>query len=496
MKIKKILSVMIILSMTIFIVGCGGDEDANSFPTEPIEIVSMGITDSLNSFKEETKDSVMNLNSYIGLSQDELDKPHVQINLDLETEDGTATLYYKSMQNDAKDKASLTLGVIADGQEAQTSVNFTGNDMIMSFFTVEEPMVKYTGVDSSLKSLSPMDRYVKALELGDSKMFSDSWSDDVSKLQTNMNTNLTSDSVILSKETIKYHDVDVEADLYSVEIDESYGGTLLADLFKALSNNEDVYSYLTAMENSDGLLTLKSLENVVNDENKLSQTTVTANVYLQEETFLACNLSFDTPDGKFIMENNYYTKDIDRHVISKVVFPSGVTLNNTHTVYASDTGRQDNLNFEMTVKGSDEPLKIVSENKITENGDNYSKEFKITYSGVAEGDGIVSSLGESKGKYEAVTSGDNANGTFSGTYTSKDPEEGVQNTDYSGTTVLSSTAPEITLPEFIEGSGVEFSNVDKLKAYLNQDGDSPTKGVDNLYEQQATALMWMLRFNL
>ena len=496
MKLRKILLLLIISSMIIFTTSCGGDDSQSgqSFPTEPIEIVSMGIVDSMDCFKDETKNSTMNLSSYIGLNKEDLEKPQVQINLDLETEDGIATLFYKALQNDSSDKASVSLGLSSDGQEAETSVTFSGNEMIMSFFTVEEPMVKYTSDFSASKGMNPFDRYVNALQLGNSLVFEDTWSSDISKLSSDINANLTSENVAVTDGTVLYHGVDVESKVYTLTADESTAGTLLKDLYNAMYNDEDVNSYLTAMENSDGLNTLKSVAAVVNDEGKLAQTKLTAVVYVQEETFLACDMYFQTPNGNFNIENNYYMNGSDRHIVSKVLFPAGVTLTNTHTVYdQGDNTREDNMTFEMNVEGSNEPLKIVSNNMITEKGDNYKKDFNITYSGV-EDDGS-SSMGNMAGTYEAVTSGNDVNGNFTGTYTSNDPEEGEQTMNYTGTAVMSESSPEIIVPEFIEGSGVMFSDVDKLKAYLNQDGESPTTGIDNQFEQKSTAIMWMLRFN-
>ncbi|HKK96509.1 MAG TPA: hypothetical protein VJ916_09390 [Anaerovoracaceae bacterium] len=495
MKIKKVLLLLAILSITIFMTtSCGGDGGEPTFPSEPIEIVSTGISDSLNSFKEEAKDSTMSLSSYIGIEKEDLEKPRVQINLEVEAKDYDQNykLHYKTLNNVKTDKSYIELGLLG----STTSVTFSGNDMIMSFFSTKEPMVKYTSDFSSTKDMNPFERYVKALELSKNLTFENTWSDDISKLSSDINSNLTSENVSMSNGTVMYHDTDVEADIYTLSADESIGGVLLKDVYNAMSNDEDINSYLTTMQNSDGLNTLKSVEAVVNDETKLSKTKLEAVVYVQEETFLACNMYFETPDGSFAIENNYYTNDSDRHIVNKVIFPSNVTLDATHTVYDQGSNtREDNSTFEMNVEGSDEPLKIVSENMITENGDNYSKDFNITYSGVNEEDETISSHGKINGKYESVTTDGEINGTFTGSYTEIEPDEGEETTKYLGTTALSETSPEISVPEFIENSGITFTDVNELKAYLNENNDSKTTGIENPFEQSSTAIVWMLRLS-
>lgn len=499
MNMKKVLTVILIMSTSLFIMtSCGGgDEKKSSFPTDPLEIVTYGINDSMSVIKEEASDSMLNLSSYMGLEESDLEKPEVNINFDIKNDEGDVSIFYKALNNTKSKDATLALGLSADGQNMQTSVNFTGDDMIMSFLSTSEPMVKYSmpsDKTNSISDLDPLSRYVAALELEPAEESKDTWDADLSKFTDGLSTNLTSENVEKTTEAITHKGEEIEASTYTLTAADAAASEALKDLFNALNSDEDMNSLTTASEQADedSVEALASVESVINDEAKLAETKLTSKVYVDNETILACNMTFETPDGNFIINNQYAIDKNSKDITTKTVYISGLEMTSTHVLTTDGDTENEKQTYVMSQANPKGTLELINESKAVKAGDDYTKDFTISYTSDEEG---VITTANSTGKYEATNSEGTVNGTFSGTADSNDPTEGKQTFNYSGTTLMSDKDPEVTIPTFLADSGKEFTDVNELKAYLNEDSGNKIKNITNPYERKITAMIWMIRLN-
>lgn len=499
MNMKKLLTVILILSTSLFIMtSCGGDgEKKSSFPSDPLEIVTYGINDSMNVIKDEASNSMLNLSSYMGLEDSDLEKPEVNISFDITSDDGVFSIFYKALNNTKSKDATLALGLSAEGQNMETSVNFTGDDMIMSFLSPSEPMVKYSMPNdkaSTISDLDPLNRYVAALELEPAEKAKDTWEADLSKFTEGLSTNLTTENVEESTEAITHKGEEIEASTYTLTAADTVASAALVDLFTALNSDEDMNSLTTASEQAeeDSVDALASVEAVINDEAKLAETKLTTKVYVDNETILACNMTFETPDGNFVINNQYAIDKNNKDITTKTVYISGLEMTSTHVLTVDGDTENETQTYVMGEAESKEVLKVINESTAVKSGDNYTKDFKISYT--ADEDGVITSA-NSTGKYEATESKGIINGTFTGTIVTNDPDEGEQTMTYAGSSLLSDNDPEVTIPAFLDESGVAFTDVNELKAYLNENSDNETANISNPYERSITAMIWMIRLN-
>lgn len=504
MNIKKMLTLTLIMSTALFIMtSCGGDsEEKSPFPTDPIEIVAYGINDSMNVIKDEASNSMMNLGSYIGLEDSDLEKPEVTINFDISNAEGNAAVFYRSLNNTKSKDASLAFGFTSEGSTMQSSVNFTGNDMIMSFLSPDEPMVKYSmpkDTASSISDLAPLDRYVAALELAATEGAKDTWDADLSKMTDGLSANLTSENVEEATEVITHNGKELEATTYTLTAKETGAAEALTDLFNALNNDSDMNSLTSSSElaeeqtDTDTEDALASVKAVVNDEAKLASTVLTTTVYVNDETILACNMTFETPDGNFIINNQYAIDKNSKNITTKTIYVSGLEMTTTHVVTTDGDTENDKTTYSMNQAVPQSTFELINESAIKKTDDNYIKDFNVSYTSTEEG--VVSSY-STIGKYEGITSGAVTNGTFSGTADTNESQLGAQTFNYTGTSLISDTDPQVEIPAFLADSGVEFTDVNELKTYLNDSSDSETANIVSPYEQKIIAITWMIRFNL
>ncbi len=253
-------------------------------------------------------------------------------------------------------------------------------------------------------------------------------------------------------------------------------------------------SLTTASEQADedSVEALASVESVINDEAKLAETKLTSKVYVDNETILACNMTFETPDGNFIINNQYAIDKNSKDITTKTVYISGLEMTSTHVLTTDGDTENEKQTYVMSQANPKETLEVINESKAVKAGDDYTKDFTISYTSDEEG---VITTANSTGKYEATNSEGTVNGTFSGTADSNDPTEGKQTFNYSGTTLMSDKDPEVTIPTFLADSGKEFTDVNELKAYLNEDSGNKIKNIANPYERKITAMIWMIRLN-
>lgn len=497
------LLVVVFLS-TLLLSACGEKEAAAELPASPVDIAAVSIETLMNQFRTESASGGFSLDAFLGLDATVLQSKQSILDLTLVSPDNQGIHYRQSALIAANDEAAFEMELATDEEAYRSGVYFGGNEMLIRFADVNQPMIRYALSAEGAAALAgqpPLKRYMACLASADpGAMLSAGWDSHWQKLREYLQENLNDTDVSQGDMELTIAEQAIPIATYGLQLGGKPATDIMRCFYEAWNGDADVRSFVCLADNvteraagaQSPQTTLSLLDAAIlnNQGNEWADSALTLTIGVLDEAPVYLDLLYSLPEGAFALTVTFWGdgKAKQTEIRLRALDGSGFNLR--------DLNRDDGGVFNQeTVQTLYRPGGVpAATNRLTavntyESG-GLSKTFSNEYRVIDSEDG-QESLTLAKGEYTHTEADGEVNGVFSGRLTMEAQDAEPTTMDYSGKLLLAEQAGQVTIPEFIAGSGREISDHPALLAALLKD-QAPAYGAMPYSQQMMLATMALM----